>query len=169
MKINVSISSDQGLTKSKLHTVSIRPKPGRDPDHTVPPAAPSNARPPANGNLRVTLDDQVEAADVGDTIVYTLMVTNDRQVFDSQVQLTLRFSGLRYITMTENGQTPAALDLRESAVGLRIGEMRDGESRTFRIETKAILPGEARVDVDAVSLEVPDGIRRTEITPVQAN
>lgn len=168
-EINVRVSSDQGLTKSKVFSVRIGPA-GAAPAERPPAAGAANAQPPANGRLIVQLsDDPVDAANVGDPIVYTLKITNDRQVFDEQVQVTLRVSGLRIVAITEGGQVPPNLALQGIDVGLDIGEMAAGESRTFRVETEATFAGEARIDADVFSRQVPDGMRQTETTPIQAN
>lgn len=144
----------------------VRPEP-REAEADVPPTP----QPPANGQLLVELADATGGVRAGETIVYTLVITNDRQVFDDNIQVQLRSSdGLRIADLSRGGQPVPSTNLLDAQnAAVRFREMRPGESIRLRIEAQATAAGEALLEAIVSSDLVPQGVSDQESTPVTAN
>jgi uncharacterized repeat protein (TIGR01451 family) len=169
--VSVRVTTDQGLTKSKVIYTKLRPAAGPAP---IAPEAgpPANLQPPANGSLKVELDATTGSAKVGQSIVYVLKITNDRQGFDDNIRVDLRFSeAVTFADATLGGRAIPNLSVQPDRQGasLFFQQMRAREEIVVRIEARAERAGEGQLEVDVTSQQAPQGFRVSESTPIRAN
>lgn len=174
--VTVHVATDQGLTKSKSVHTKIRPTDGPAPvaPEARPPAAdePANLQPPANGSLKVELDDATAGVAVGQPIVYVLKITNDRQGFDDDIRVNLRFSeAVSFTDVTLGGQVIQNVSVEQDrrSASLFFQQMRARDEIILRIQARAELAGEGMLEVDVTSQQAPQGVSVTEVTPIRAN
>jgi uncharacterized repeat protein (TIGR01451 family) len=171
--VTVDVATDQGLTRSKVVYTKIVPAAGPAPVAPQPRAGnPANLQPPANGALKIELADAIGGATVGQPIRYVLKVTNDRQDFDENIRVNLRFSeAVTFTAATLDGQPIPNVSVQPGrrSASIFFQQMRPREEIVVRIQAQAERAGDGLLDVDVTSQHAPQGVRASESTPIRAN
>ena len=138
-----------------------QPAPQQPPASVQPPI-------PAAGALRLRLQDFDDPAEVGQPIRYTLTVTNDRPVPDSEVQLRFELpAGVDIERVTQTTRPGSAFQSVEGMIYLdELRQMTAGESVEYQLELRSNQPQTLALTIEARSRLAPGGVAVTEQTRV---
>ncbi len=145
--------------------------PNTPPPNTPPPnLSPSdrNIAPPIaadNGTLRLRLIGLDNPAEVGSPIRFQLIVTNDRSIPDSQVELRFELPNGTNIQSVSQTMNPGGEQFRQYAGMINLNEIRQlmpGESVTYTIVLVSNQPQQIALEVQARSRLNPQGVSAVE-------
>ncbi len=166
-----SVSATPNVTDTATTTTSIQAAPHiprtipRGEGDPVPGRQPF----PASGELKVTVSDLRDPIRLGSESKYLITITNDRNISDQAINVTIKVSEQMEITRVAGipGKAPVAArsispDARTAEIA-RIEELRSGERIDFHVFTRGIALGEAVFEVSVTSTQ-----SALEIRPVPA-
>jgi len=174
----ITYSSDQTAPIVKDACLEIAPQqagpaPAPIGVNPIPPVGPGPmAEPAVTGQLKVTATETGDTIRVGRVFSYYVDVTNERNVADKNVAVTLFLpDGVTYSKLFSNA--PALGILRASPDGRSIdltpvAEMRPGDKVTFRIDVTATKAGNYNFQAKVVSQRQPTAITVKEDTTIFA-
>lgn len=154
-----TVSAEGGLLRADEQCVEISPA-ATVPAPAGPPVIPAPAMPPVNpgvppmnagpaapaepGGLKVEVSDLTGGATVGRTLVYEVRITNQRDVSDRQVVLTVNVP----VGMTPQPSLgPTAATITGQTIRFApVAELRRNEGLPFRISVRADRAGRARLE-----------------------
>jgi len=150
-----TVTCDQGATASDEVVTAVTAPAGAAPVDT-------------GGNLTISVADRSDPLKMTETGVYFIVITNDRKVADSDVQLTVLLpDGLEFRKVTGPERLLELRPGKREIVLQSTRSVRPGEAmQAFRLELKPVKPGKHIVRARVVSRLSPGGVEETEETTV---
>jgi uncharacterized repeat protein (TIGR01451 family) len=153
--VQASVSSDQNrVAETALATTQIAAAPAAQPPPRPPgPMAPGpQLEPPAAGSLKISVLDRADPIMVGGKTTYLVSVTNDRQVSDRDVTISLALSAGLKVTNVTGATGVAATSADRRQIDLTpLAELRAGETVEYRVDAEGTAAGKQKIVVSAKS------------------
>ena len=173
----VTVTTSEGITRTDRAVIEISPpgspagtQPGVGPSRRDE-AAPGAARDATAGRLRVSLAENTNPVDVGQTTTYLIDILNDRDVADRDVVVTFEVpDGFRFLKFRSDAplQFRVTPDRRNITVDT-IREIRPNQIRRLSVLVEAVRPGDHTFRVRVKSQRSPEPIDRAKETRVRQN
>ncbi|MCI0357239.1 MAG: hypothetical protein L0211_01980, partial [Planctomycetaceae bacterium] len=169
--VTVTATSDQ----TRRAPVSAEARTTITPGAARPPVDPMGRPPvePTAGDLKVSIRELADPITVGGKTTYIVAITNDRQVSDRDVTLTLQLpDGMQFTRDTKalgpTGVVSVSPDGRTIEMN-PIAELRPAEAPgAYQIEVLGTKPGKHRVRATVASVRSPAGVSVEAETTVNA-
>ena len=108
--------------------------------------------PPAAGSLKISVLDRADPIMVGGKTTYLVSVTNDRQVSDRDVTISLALSAGLKVTNVTGATGVAATSADRRQIDLTpLAELRAGETVEYRVDAEGTAAGKQKIVVSAKS------------------
>jgi len=160
---DATVTANEAVPQTARAGIRIAPAEG------PPTGQPPSDQPQGLGELAVDISEFGDAVAVGQKTVYLITVTNQRDVSDRNVVVTIKFpEGLNFEKMSGRVNLRAVSPDGRTVHVNAVREMRPRENLLFRVEAVGARPGEQQLEVTVTSERSPQGVTAKETTTVFA-